>query len=238
MKRYLFISLFVVCVMTLSSCSSTRYVSESLKVSAPTDIPLIEPYTDVFYIEKGNQAQYNDSLTCLAHETLLDCLEDNASWFPYGKILYLDDKDVWIDMAGDMEMFLAHCRESRRGDVPSIPIPESLAAFMAANNLPYAMMLYHSGLTRSWKNYTRAVATDVAVAVGMAAVGILLGGVAPVVYGSSIKATSRFTVAVANAAEGTVSFYNSVEEGCEPLDRVNDYELLKRLFRKYPSAKY
>lgn len=237
MKRSLLLPLLVVAALAVTSCTSTRYVSESLKSYAPTDIPLIEPYTDVFYIENGKGSQYNDSLTYLAHETLLDCLEENVAWFPYGKILYLEDKDVWRDIAGDMDMFLAHCRGSRRSEIASWPMPESLADFMAANDLPYAMLLYHTGVTRSWKNFNRAVATDVAVTVGAIALGVLTG-VTPYVYGTTpTKAVSRFTVAVANAAEGTVSFYNSVEEAYEPVERAHDYELLRRLFRKYPAKR-
>lgn len=237
MKRSLLLPLLVVAVWVVSSCTSTRYVSDSLKSYAPTDIPLIEPYTHVYHIERGNKAAYSDSLSYLAHETLLDCLEENSAWFPYEKILYLDDKDVWLDLAGDMDMFLAHCRDSRRSEIASWPLPASLAEFMAANNLPYAMMLYHSGMMRSAKNFNSAVAANVAVTVGTVALSVLTGGLTPVVYGTSHRVMSKFIVVVANATEGRVSYYNMAEDAYDPLDRTQDYELLKRVFRKYPSKK-
>lgn len=238
MKRFFaFLPLFFA-VWMLSSCTSTRYVSDSLKAYAPADIPLIEPYTDVFYIESGLGAQYNDSLTYVAHEALLDCLEENVAWFPYDKILYLEDKEVWRSMALDMEIFLTRCGSSSRRRIATFPLPASLSEFMAANDLPYAMLLYHNGLTQSWKTYGKSVAADVALAVGTAALSILTGGLTPALYGTSVKATSRMTVAVANAAEGTISYYNTVEDAYEPVDPTRDYELLKRLFRKYPSKTY
>ena len=238
-KQLLCLFSLVAAAFFLGSCTSTRYIADSLKTYAPTDIALIEPYTDMSYIQKGNQAEYDDSLSWLAHETLLDCLEDNASTFPYGEILYLNDKDTWRNIALDVDYLLEQCRGCARSTIAKYPIPESLATFMADNGLPYAMLLWHEGMMRSPKNYANQVAVDAAVTLGFMALSVLNTVLLhspsyTYYYGTPVKETSQFTVAVANADEGTLSFYNQVKAEQCPNDRMSDFELLHRLFKKYP----
>lgn len=81
----------------LASCSTTRYVSAELK-NAPLDsIPVLEPYTTVFWANSALQEEFSDSLTIIAHEQLLDVLE-TPSPLPTGKVLYMQDGEFYEEI--------------------------------------------------------------------------------------------------------------------------------------------
>ena len=234
MKRFHLLLPLAALILTLTSCSATRYCSDSLKAYAPTDIPLIEPYSEIQYIEQRSEGVVNDSVTALAHDILLDCLEANTDNLPYGSILYLDDKDFWNDIGLDVFDLVQYSRNSRRSRVATYPIPESLQTFMDANDLPYVMLLYHTGMTRIAGNYAKEVVRDLAISVGVSVLANILLGGNVYAYTTPVHCLSEFTVAVANGAEGRLSFYNSYGRECEPLDGSQDGKLLRKLFKKYP----
>lgn len=242
MKR-LFSLVVVLCALALTSCVSSRYCADSFSSHAPAKVPLVLPYVDVFAVSEGQEV-YSDSLSTAASEVLTGILDENISQFPISEFIRIDDEEfdrlVGRDgaaLASAPKVNTSEGVKTRAKRIRGLPLPESIRQLMEDNDLPYLMLLYESGFKRVKGDVVKETAKNAAVSVGVAALiaVVTLGSVivVPTIDVPNPYATT-FTLMVADRADNSVVYYNTVEEVDDPLSRSEIYTLLHRLFKKYP----
>lgn len=213
----------------LASCSTTRYVSQELK-NAPLDsIPVLEPYTTVFWANSALQEEFSDSLTIIAHEQLLDVLE-TPSPLPTGKVLYMKDGEFYEEIGADVAELFAHCYGNRRKVAETAPLPTSLREFMTDNDLPYLAVIYQDGFSRSAGNY----AIQIGAAVFEAIFTTIFSLGTYTAYSIPTKDMLTFRVLIADLYADRIAYFNRVETEHSPTERYNNTYYLQRAFGPYP----
>lgn len=242
MKRLLFL-VMATCALTFTSCVSNRYCASTFSTQAPAKVPLVLPYVDVFAVSGGQEA-YSDSLSTVASEILTGILDENLSQFPVSEFIRIDDED-FDRLVGRDGAALAYAPKVNTSDgvktrakrIASVPLPESIRQLMDDNDLPYLMLLYENGFKRVKGDVVKETAKNAAVSVGLAAL-IAVATLGNVMVVPSIDVpnpyATTFTLMVADRANNSVVYYNTVEEIYDPLSRSEIYTLLHRLFKKYP----
>ncbi len=238
--------LFVVacCALLLTSCASSRYCADTFSAQAPAKVPLLLPYVDIFAISKGQEA-YSDSLSTAASDVLTGILDDNLSQFPISEFIRIDDDELDRQVGRDgaalafaPKVNTSNGVKTRAKNIRSLPLPESIRQLMDDNDLPYLMLLYENGFVRMKGEVVRESAKNAAISVGLAAV-VALVSLGSVIVVPSVDLpnpyATTFTLMVADRANDSIVYYNTVEEVDDPLSRTEVYELLWRLFKKYPA---
>ena len=231
------------CVLTFTSCVSNRYCASTFSSQAPAKVPLVLPYVDVFAVS-GGQETYSDSLSMAALDVLTGILDDNLGQFPISDFIRIDDEE-FDRLVGRDGSALAYAPKvstsngvkTRAKRIADVPLPESIRQLMDDNNLPYLMLLYESGMKRVKGDVVKETTKNVAASVGVAAL-IAIATLGSVIVVPSIDVpnpyATTFTLMVADRANNSVAYYNTVEEIYDPHSRADIYKLLHRLFEKYP----
>ncbi|MBR5963486.1 MAG: hypothetical protein IK000_04980 [Bacteroidaceae bacterium] len=229
MKKTSTLLTIILLVASLSSCSVTRYTSQTLRETPVNDIPVIEPYSSIYQLSLRDNEELSDSLTNVAHEHLLDILEA-ANSFPTGSVLYMQDADFYQEIGYEGAQLFDRCYGNKKKNIEALSLPESLREFMHDNNLPYVMLIFQDGFTRTSGDY--ALEVGAAVAEAILTTVLSLGTITA--YSVPLKDNLNYRVLIADAEANRVAYFNRVSVERNPTSRSNNFYMMERAFSRYP----
>ncbi|WP_041537119.1 hypothetical protein [Pseudopedobacter saltans] len=199
-------------------------LSAQTKLSDIKDIRLVFPVTYISEIQKGNKAQYNDSLSLISAQ-LIDSIIENyniditeKSNLLEGKTRVQYEKDV-VDLSK---------ASSKLKNLEEILIPESLLAELRKSTKKHHLLIFSSGVTRAKGNYGKEVGKGVAM-------GILTMGM---YYQVPIKGNSNVHAFLIDSESGKVLFYKkSFIQDRDPLEPKVLEKQFKALLKENASLK-
>lgn len=209
MKATKRIFLFVFAFAALSSCGTTRYVSD---ISAAQAVPmvLIHPYSQLEYVQSNGDVT-NDAPSSRDAEEIL--VQSVRIQFPeVSSVIGTDD----VVNTEDIRSSLSALPYVNVKTIGSSAVPAAVRNLILENGGRYGVLVYSDGFTRDIKNYRKSVAKDVFLAVVTTVVS--LGTITMI--GSSYKYGSHVYLMVVDAAEDRVIYYDkSIPEEANPLSQ-------------------
>lgn len=203
MKRLI---LGLAAVVALASCAPTRYVAPDLGTTLDK-VAVVAPFTYIEFLDKDGMKAYDDSLSgeCARHIT--EALAQST--LPVTRVIPVDytPDDPGIPDA------LASLRDVEPKYAALAHIPPVLRNLLLENGQRYGVVVFANGFSRDRRNYAKAAAIGLGLAV-MSAV-ISMGTMS--VYSIPVKSEMRTWIAIVDAEEDCYLFYNKrYEEGAEP----------------------
>lgn len=141
MKKAVFY-LFLLAALGLCSCSTSHIgVDRGVKALDVEDIAVIEPYTDIqtYLTTYKEEKVHSDSLTAVAHQTLMEVLADYPNWKEC-KVIRPEN----YDSIGE-DVFAIIKNDEKPSKVKATTPPASLLNSMEADSLDFAMVILQKG---------------------------------------------------------------------------------------------
>ena len=221
------LNLFLLLTILCTSCSSSKFLTSGVNSNEITEMLKIEPFSYIYYIEKGNQEIFNDSLSYIAENLLSETMEK----FSYKLRLSPDkidltDEDNLEILSKELDLLISSAVHSKK--VLNISITPFIESILTDNNKRFGLIIVQNGFSRTKSNY----GGQVAKAIGLGIVTGLLTGVA--VYQTPVKANSTLYALIVDNQNKNVAFFNkSVLHGSEPVVRENITKQINSVFEKY-----
>jgi len=209
-------------LLLTSSCTTTRLNKAFIPAEEIQSMTYLPPFADIGYIEKGNRAFANDSISLKCELMITDILERNARLFRVGEpvnLIFSDDKqDAQFALARLVDQIVLN-----RNDISNITIQPELFDFIA-DNQRFAMGIMTEGFVRRPGNYAGQILASIGI-------GILTMGM---YYPVPTKSISTVHVVILDRMNEQVVFYRrSMLTDKSPLDvRVVEKQLYK-IFEGY-----
>ena len=228
MKILLNLFLLSVVMMTGASCASSRYVAADVVPSQMTDLARFEPFSDIAFIEKGNRAERNDSLTIVSQELLRVALTAVEARLPTssdpGVIAYAGPATREITQEEVLGML---SQVTTKKQIKTMPVLPLLNDMVTASGKRYGLMVVQTGFSRRKGNYGGQVAKGVGLAILTA---VATGGAGYASY-TPLKANSTIHAFIIDAGHDKIVFYNKVTTEAEPCDPEVLSKQVDKLFR-------
>ncbi len=215
-------ALFILWCIILSSCTATKPMTSSVKPTDVTNIKLLEPYSYISMIKKGNRGELDDSVSTISKELVLEIFATNSSHIPLSGDIFLSDSAINIALEKEFESLIITA--DRNKSVSNLNITPTLDNVLEANQTRFGLIIVCTGFTRSKGNYGKEIVKG-------AAIGILtLGMVVP----TPIKAYSTMYAMIVDSEENNVTFYRkSFLQDMEPLDKATLTKQYMKMFDGY-----
>ncbi|PWJ57753.1 hypothetical protein CLV98_106225 [Dyadobacter jejuensis] len=182
-------------MLLLGSCMNPAVLTTSQSVK---DIPQLAYFPSLAYIqhiEKGNQAQFNDSLSSITAYKLDSLLGSHSSTYHLSESIWPADGFIKMKTEIEINQLIQMVRAKR--NLNAIPLPPTLDSLMEARDQRYAMAVIGAGFGRVKGNFRGQLAKGVGIGI------LTLGMYAPVPVKSNL---SLFTLVI-DAQENKVVYY-------------------------------
>ncbi len=193
------------------------------------DLARFEPFSDIAFIEKGDRAERNDSLTFVAREQLNAALAAVEPMFPpssaAGTLEYAGPATQEITQEEIVDMLSRVATKKQIRNMPVLPLLDDM---LTDSGRRYGLMVVQTGFSRRKGNYGGQVAKGVGLAILTA---VATGGAGYASY-TPLKANSTIHAFIVDAERDKIVFYNKVETEAEPCDPEVLAKQVDKLFRK------
>ena len=213
---------FIVSLLILSSCTATKLLTSNVKPAEVTDLKLLEPYSYISMIKKGNRGGIDDSISSTSKQLLFKVLESYKGQLPLtGKIIL---SDTVINKTLEKEYEYLMLTADRTTSITNLKITPTLDKILEVNETRFGLIIICTGFTRVKGNYGKEIVKG-------AALGILTLGM---YYQTPIKAYSNIYAMIADSREDNIAFYRkSFIQDKEPLDQTVLTGQLNKIFEGY-----
>jgi hypothetical protein len=215
MRNY-FCYIIPVCFF-LSSCTPVKPLTSDVKPDEISELKLLEPYSYISLIRRGNIEQADDSLSYISSRIMIDVLEDSRDLLPLSGDIFLTDNEINKSLEKEFEDLIMSADED--GSISDLKITPTLDKVLEANQTRFGLIIINTGFTRVKGNYGKQIATEFLL-------GLLnLGEYAE----DAVKSSSTVYAMIADSQEDNIAFFMK-----STIDRVNplDSKALKKQCRK------
>ncbi len=224
-------NLFLMSAVALASgsCAGSRYIASDVAPVQSMDLARFEPFSDIAFIEKGDRAERNDSLTFVAQESLNAALAAVEPMFPpssaAGTLEYAGPATQEITQEEIVGML---AQVTTKKQIENMPVHPLLDEMLTGSGRRYGLMVVQTGFSRRKGNYAGQVAKGIGLGILTA---VATGGMVSV-YGAPSKANSTLHAFIVDAERDKIVFYNKVQTEAEPCDPEVLAKQVDKLFRK------
>ena len=222
--------------LLFSGCAPARYVSK-IRAAEAQPIALLEPMSEVSYIEKDGTYVLDQGLSETSTQILTDILTSLP--LPVGSGLGTPvQRVIPMDYSGENNIYSWHLSALagvRPKKLKNAGVPDEITNLLRANGYRYGMLVYHAGFRRDRSNYAKGVAKDVAVGVATAVVAALLGGGA-FYTGYQLRYASRLYLMIVDVEENEIVYFANtanMEEETDPLNLTEQRYRLARMLERF-----
>ena len=202
-------------MFSLVSCVPTKMRTSSVKPSEIKDLAYFEPEAYINLIKKGNQGEYNDSLSMVAHENLTKTIDLYKPRYPITEKIEIENDSLRYLVSKEISYLMNTAMQTRR--LKRIKLTPKIDSILDARQQRFALALVATGFGRIRGNYGKQVAKGVGV-------GILTLGM---FYTVPVKSNLTIIGIIFDAENDEVIFFNKTK----PMEK-NPTEILpmKRQF--------
>ncbi|MCW5909511.1 MAG: hypothetical protein KIT62_00465 [Cyclobacteriaceae bacterium] len=218
--KHLFFILSV--IISLSSCTTTRLLTSSVKANEVTDLQKFETLSYITLIEKANRGTHNDTLSNLSKAIFADVLSSFGNRIPLTGNIIVNDFQTRNRVRQEIE-FLCITADKKK-EISSLKLMPTLDSLLEQNQKRFGLITITSGLTRVKGNYGKQIAKGIGI-------GILSLGM---VHVTPIKAHSTVYVMILDSKDNNIAFFRrSRLSDKEPLDEAILRKQVQRIFKGY-----
>ena len=187
--------LIILCCILLSSCTATKLLTSNVQSSEVTDLKLLEPYSYISMIKKGNRGQLDDSISAVSKQMNINVIKGFNGQIPITGDIFLTDSAINKTLEEEYENLILTA--DRNKNITNLRITPTLDKVLEANNTRFGLIVICTGFTRIKGNYGKEIAKG-------AALGILTLGM---YYQTPVKAYSTIYAMIVDSKEDNVAFY-------------------------------
>lgn len=215
------IFLILSCII-LSSCTATKLLTSNVQPTEVTNLKLLEPYSYISMIKKGNRGQLDDSISSISKQLNINVLKSFNGQIPITGDIILIDSTINKDLEKECENLILTAERNK--SISNLKITPILDKILEANDTRFGLIIICTGFTRLKGNYGKEIAKG-------AALGILTLGM---YYQIPVKAYSTIYAMIVDSKEDNVAFYRkSFKQDLEPLDQEVLTNQYKKIFEGY-----
>ena len=215
------IFLILSCII-LSSCTATKLLTSNVQPAEITNLRLLEPYSYISMIKKGNRGQVDDSISSISKQLNITVLKSFNGQIPITGDIFLTDSAINKTLEKEYENLILTADKNK--NISDLKITPTLDKILEANDTRFGLIVICTGFTRLKGNYGKEIVKG-------AALGILTLGM---YYQTPIKAYSTIYAMVVDSKEDNVAFYRkSFKQDLEPLDQSVVTNQYKKIFEGY-----
>mgnify|MGYP001409778926 FL=1 len=215
------IFLILSCII-LSSCTATKLLTSNVQPTEVTNLKLLEPYSYISMIKKGNRGQLDDSISSISKQLNINVLKSFNGQIPITGDIILIDSTINKDLEKECENLILTAERNK--SISNLKITPTLDKILEANDTRFGLIIICTGFTRLKGNYGKEIAKG-------AALGILTLGM---YYQTPVKAYSTIYAMIVDSKEDNVAFYRkSFKHDLEPLDQEVLTNQYKKIFEGY-----
>ncbi|HOY71663.1 MAG TPA: hypothetical protein PLX53_00875 [Tenuifilaceae bacterium] len=215
------IFLILSCII-LSSCTATKLLTSNVQPTEVTNLKLLEPYSYISMIKKGNRGQLDDSISSISKQLNINVLKSFNGQIPITGDIILIDSTINKDLEKECENLILTAERNK--NISNLKITPTLDKILEANDTRFGLIIICTGFTRLKGNYGKEIAKG-------AALGILTLGM---YYQIPVKAYSTIYAMIVDSKEDNVAFYRkSFKQDLEPLDQEVLTNQYKKIFEGY-----
>lgn len=220
MKGFRILLLLICCGFV--SCTVTKPLTSDVTPAEVTDLKLLEPYSYISMIKKGNRGELDDSISDVSKQLNIDVLKSLSGKIPLTGEIFLSDSSVNHQLEKEYEQLILTADKSR--DITHLRITPTLDKVLESNETRFGLVVVAAGFTRVKGNYGKEVLKG-------AAMGILTLGM---YYQTSIKAYSTVYAMIVDAQKDNVAFFRkSFLQDQEPIKLSVLTKQYEDIFQKY-----
>ncbi|MEN6500925.1 MAG: hypothetical protein ABFC55_00890 [Tenuifilaceae bacterium] len=215
------IFLILSCII-LSSCTATKLLTSNVQPTEVTNLKLLEPYSYISMIKKGNRGQLDDSISSISKQLNINVLKSFNGQIPITGDIILIDSTINKDLEKECENLILTAERNK--NISNLKITPTLDKILEANDTRFGLIIICTGFTRLKGNYGKEITKG-------AALGILTLGM---YYQIPVKAYSTIYAMIVDSKEDNVAFYRkSFKQDLEPLDQEVLTNQYKKIFEGY-----
>ena len=222
--------------LLFSGCAASHYVSKTPSW-AVKPIALLEPLSEITFIDRNGVQAYNDTLSAASTAMLSEILTTlpipaDAFEFPVETVIPYDYSGENNEVAWDVGALAGVLP----GRLRKAGVPDAITNLLRENGYRYGMLVYASGFQRDMSNYKKSVAKGAFLNIVLAVISVFTGGAVSVGYGMPLRHVSQLYVMIVDVEANEIVYYNNttkMDEECDPLDLTLQRRRLERLFRKF-----
>jgi len=204
------------------SCTVTKPLTSNVKPGEITDLKLLEPYSYISKIKKGNRGQVDDSISAVSKQLVYKVLESYEGQIPLKGKIILTGKEINESLEKEYETLMLTVEKNK--NVANITITPTLLRVLEANQTRFGLIIVSTGFTRVKGNYGKQVAKGFAI--GLVTLGMY--------YETPIKAYSTIYAIIVDSMEKNIAFYRkSFVQDMEPLDEAAVTRQFRKIFEGY-----
>lgn len=204
------------------SCTVTKPLTSDVTPAEVTDLKLLEPYSYISMIKKGNQGELDDSISDISKQLNMDALKSYTGKIPLKGEIFLTDSTVNHQLEKEYEQLILTAEKNR--DITHLRITPTLDKVLESNETRFGLVVVSSGFTRVKGNYGKQVLKG-------AALGILTMGM---YYQTPVKAYSTVYAMIVDAQKDNVAFFRkSFLQDQEPINLNVLSKQYEDIFEKY-----
>ena len=221
--------------LLFSSCAPSRYVSR-IPASEAAPIALLEPLSDISYINRNGAQAYDDSLSMESTRLLTDILTTMP--LPVESFQYPVEYVIPYDYSGENNVIawdvsaLAGVRPRKLKDAG---VPDGIAQLLRENGYRYGMLVFAAGFERDQTNYRKGLLGGAMLSVVTGVLSALVG-VGGAAYSVPLRYLSRIYVMIVDAEANEIVYYantSNMEEERDPLNPLTQRRRIEKLFRRF-----
>ena len=221
--------------LLFSGCAASRYVSK-IPAAEARPIALLQPLSEISYIDRAGVQAYNDSLSAASTQLLTEIIMTLP--LPQKSMEIPVDCVIPYDYSGENNVVtwdVAALSGVRPKLLKNAGVPDSITNLLRQNGYRYGMLVYASGFDRDAANYRKGLAGGIFLGVVTAVISSLVGfgGAA---YSVPLRYLSQLYVMIVDVeANEIVYFANTanMEEECNPISPVAQRYRLERMFKRF-----
>jgi hypothetical protein len=197
-------------------------LTSNVKPIEVTDLKMMDPFSYIYMIKKGNKSQLDDSISFISKQLVSKVLENYKGQLPLTGEIILSDTATKNSLEKEYELLLLTA--DRTKNISNLKITPNLDKVLEANETRFGLLIVSTGFTRAKGNYGKQVAKG-------AALGILTLGM---YYQVPVKAYSTVYAMIVDSKENNVAFFRkSFLQDMEPLDESGLTKQFKKIFDGY-----
>jgi hypothetical protein len=218
------IQLLILIILAIASCTTSKLIKSNVKPEQVPKLQIFEPISYIYYIEQGNRAIYNDSLSNLSNQLILKVSKDFCSQIHLSNEITLVDSSSKKKIENEIELLVKYV--GRYGNLYNFKLPPVMDSLIETTGQRFGLFTVNVGFTRIAGNYKKQYVKGTAISL------MTLG----LYYEVPISCNSILYVIIADAKENNIAFYRKSDAPYEPLDEAglkNKYaDIFKRYFLK------
>jgi len=206
----------------LSSCTTTKPLVSDISPTEVTDLKLLEPFSYISMIKKGNRGEIDDSISSESRQLVIKVIEDFKPKIPLTGEIILSDTTVRNNLEKEFETLIRTAERTK--SISNLKITPVIDKVLEANNVRFGLITVTTGFTRIKGNYGKQVVKGAGLAI------LTLG----MYYQTPIKAYSTVYAMIVDSKQDNVSFFRkSFLQDKEPLDESILVKQYRDIFKGY-----